>query len=348
VEIQAFGISANDQKVQWLISDHLGTPRMILDQTGSLANMKRHDYLPFGEELFAPTSGRSAAQGYAGGDGVRQQFTQKERDNETGLDYFNARYYSNVQGRFASTDPILMKQDRLRDPQELNLYAYVRNNPLKYIDPDGEDITVSRTQQYEFIVERRAEDNPELLKQVRVSVTEVVTERYSDDGKLLGTTTQATATAENTQEAKLRLVVAAINDDHLIRTEDGGATWKIVDSEMLGASDVTFTFTGIGWVVGRRGAFYRSTDQGKTWDRPANLPESFNGYDWTSISFAGDKGLAVGKNGVIAITSDGGASWSERKTNVSENFRAVRLNNRTGLIIGSQKIQSCSLTEILV
>jgi len=140
-----------------------------------------------------------------------------------------------------------------------------------------------------------------------------------------------------------RIVVAAINDDHLIRTQDGGATWKIVDSEMLGASDVTFTFTGIGWVVGRRGAFYRSTDQGKTWDRPANLPESFNTYDWTSISFAGDKGLAVGKNGVIAITSDGGASWSECKTNVSENFGAVRLNNRTGLIIGSQKIYSIVL-----
>jgi len=36
-------------QLQWLVSDHLGTPRMILDQTGSLANMKRHDYLPFGE-----------------------------------------------------------------------------------------------------------------------------------------------------------------------------------------------------------------------------------------------------------------------------------------------------------
>ena len=64
MEIQAFGTSANDQKVQWLISDHLGTPRMVFDQTGALANMKRHDYLPFGEELVAPTSGRSAAQGY--------------------------------------------------------------------------------------------------------------------------------------------------------------------------------------------------------------------------------------------------------------------------------------------
>jgi hypothetical protein len=59
---------------------------MILDQSGTLANMKRHDYLPFGEELFAPTSGRTAAQGYASGDGVRQHFTQKERDVETGLD----------------------------------------------------------------------------------------------------------------------------------------------------------------------------------------------------------------------------------------------------------------------
>jgi hypothetical protein len=60
---------------------------MILDQTGSLANVKRHDYLPFGEELDASISGRSG-QGYGGGDGVRQQFTQKERDIETGLDYF--------------------------------------------------------------------------------------------------------------------------------------------------------------------------------------------------------------------------------------------------------------------
>jgi RHS repeat-associated protein len=137
VEIQAFGISANDQKVQWLISDHLGTPRMILDQTGSLANMKRHDYLPFGEELFAPTSGRSAAQGYAGGDGVRQQFTQKERDVETGLDYFDARYFAATQGRFTSVDPLLESADPLM-PQSWNRYSYVLNNPLVYTDPTGE------------------------------------------------------------------------------------------------------------------------------------------------------------------------------------------------------------------
>ena len=63
VEIQAFGTSAGGEKVQWLVPDHLGTPRIILDQTGSRANVKRHDYLPFGEELFAGTGGRTVAYG---------------------------------------------------------------------------------------------------------------------------------------------------------------------------------------------------------------------------------------------------------------------------------------------
>jgi RHS repeat-associated protein len=138
VEIQAFGTSANDQKVQWLISDQLGTPRMVLDQTGSLASMKRHDYLPFGEELVAPTSGRSAAQGYSGGDAVRQQFTSKERDVEIGLDYFGARYYSSVQGRFTSIDP-LAASAQAKDPQSFNRYSYTRNNPINSVDPNGMD-----------------------------------------------------------------------------------------------------------------------------------------------------------------------------------------------------------------
>ncbi len=77
--------------VHWLVTDQLGTPRMVFDQTGSFSSVKRHDYLPFGEELVSGVAGRNAAQGYGGGDGVRQQFTQKERYVETGLDYFGAR-----------------------------------------------------------------------------------------------------------------------------------------------------------------------------------------------------------------------------------------------------------------
>lgn len=70
--------------------------------------------------------------------------TQKERDIETGLDYFLARYYASTQGRFTSVDPITVTPARVVDPQQLNLYAYVRNNPLAFVDPTGMIIDSSR------------------------------------------------------------------------------------------------------------------------------------------------------------------------------------------------------------
>ena len=125
--------------IKWLVADHLGTPRMVFDKSGSLANTRRHDYLAFGEEWFAGMGGRTTGEGYVA-DGVRQKFTLKERDIETGLDFFGARYYASTQGRFTSTDPIIMAPERALDPQQINLYAYTRNNPLRFVDPDGETI----------------------------------------------------------------------------------------------------------------------------------------------------------------------------------------------------------------
>lgn len=70
------------------------------------------------------------------------QFTGKERDAETGLDFFESRYFSSAQGRFTSPDAMIAKKEWLADPQRWNHYAYVRNNPLRYIDPNGEDLVV--------------------------------------------------------------------------------------------------------------------------------------------------------------------------------------------------------------
>src|SRR5947209_5248801 len=86
-----------DYQLHWLVTDQLGTPRMVFDQSGSLASVSRHDYLPFGEELFAGTGGRTAAQGYTG-DSTRQKFTGYEADSETGLNFAQARYQSSSQG----------------------------------------------------------------------------------------------------------------------------------------------------------------------------------------------------------------------------------------------------------
>jgi RHS repeat-associated protein len=72
---------------------------------------------------------------------VRSRCTGKERDAETGLDYFGARYLSSAQGRWTSPDwsakPEPVPYADLKDPQTLNLYAYVRNNPLTRRDLDG-------------------------------------------------------------------------------------------------------------------------------------------------------------------------------------------------------------------
>jgi RHS repeat-associated protein len=133
-EVQVWGQQSGTTDMEWLVPDQLGTARMVAEATGSLANVKRHDYLPFGEEIFAGQGGRTQVQGFSVNDGIRQQFTSKERDNETGLDYFGARYYSSTQGRFTGVD---VAGPVLTNPQTLNKYQYCLNNPLSHADHNG-------------------------------------------------------------------------------------------------------------------------------------------------------------------------------------------------------------------
>lgn len=101
--LNAWNSGTSGTDVRWLVSDQLGTPRIILDQSGSLSGTTRRDYLPFGEELTA--GGRTWNHGYTNSDVNRQKFTGYERDDETDLDYAQARYFSHGQGRFTGVDP---------------------------------------------------------------------------------------------------------------------------------------------------------------------------------------------------------------------------------------------------
>ena len=118
--------------------DTQGSPRVVTDSLGAV--YARRDFMPFGEELYANTAGRTAANKYGNGsDSVRQRYTGYEKDIETGLDFAEARMYDNRYGRFTAIDPLLAS-GKSANPQTFNRYAYVANNPIRSTDPSGMSI----------------------------------------------------------------------------------------------------------------------------------------------------------------------------------------------------------------
>ena len=116
--------------VEYVHLDALGSVRAVSNQANAV--IERHDYLPFGEEC--TTGACTANPGVSGGQ--PRKFTGKERDTETGLDYFGARYYAGRIARFTTIDPVQVPT-ALVDPQQWNRYAYARDNPLRFLDPTG-------------------------------------------------------------------------------------------------------------------------------------------------------------------------------------------------------------------
>jgi RHS repeat-associated protein len=114
--------------IHFPLTDPLGTKRIQAKATGAIDLTCIS--LPFGDG--PPCTGDNATE---------HRFTGKERDAESGNDYFGARYYSSAMGRFMSPDWSAKYEPvpyaKLDNPQTLNLYAYMRNNPLGGVDKDG-------------------------------------------------------------------------------------------------------------------------------------------------------------------------------------------------------------------
>jgi RHS repeat-associated protein len=119
----------SSSNIEYYFADQIGSARVVTNASGTI--LEDCDYFPYGGSGCSPSS----INNYL--------FTGKERDSESGLDNFGARYYSSQYGRFMRPDPILITKDRIVDPQEWNMYAYVRNNPLNLTDPTGLDFHIT-------------------------------------------------------------------------------------------------------------------------------------------------------------------------------------------------------------
>ncbi len=114
--------------VHYYFSDHLGSATVITDVNGNVTG--KDYYFPYGGTVYT-----------YGSDPNHYKFTGKERDSESNLDNFGARYYTSNIGRFMSPDwaarPTSVPYANFGDPQSLNLYGYVRNDPVSRADADG-------------------------------------------------------------------------------------------------------------------------------------------------------------------------------------------------------------------
>jgi RHS repeat-associated protein len=114
-------------------SDQINSTRVVTNQVGTVVYTAYYE--PFGRTRI------NIIKSYA----PRLEFSGKDRDDVTGLDYFGARWYSSKYYRFISPDPVVGRDEALTDPQLWNAYTYCRNNPINFFDPDGR-----------FVIGRRA------------------------------------------------------------------------------------------------------------------------------------------------------------------------------------------------
>jgi RHS repeat-associated protein len=120
----------NPSGMYFNLTDAEGTKRVQTTYSGGIENQCWS--LPFGDDLTC-----------SGPDDNQLHYTAKERDTESGNDYFGARYYGSNGSRFLSPDPL---GGHLENPQSLNKYAYALNNPLTNTDPTGLDSYLQCTQ----------------------------------------------------------------------------------------------------------------------------------------------------------------------------------------------------------
>jgi RHS repeat-associated protein len=158
------GLPAQITALHFQLTDPLGTRRI---QTNSVGEAELDcQSLPFGDQLNCfpdPRAPNDNPDEDATGSTTGIHFTGKERDTESGLDYFGARYLSSSMGRWMSPDwaskPEAVPYSILDNPQSLNLYSYGWNNPLSNRDEDGHEIDLTGSDKDKLLEQQRLAAN---------------------------------------------------------------------------------------------------------------------------------------------------------------------------------------------
>jgi RHS repeat-associated protein len=134
--------TVGSEEVVYYTTDGIGSVRMLTSVGAAV--VARYDYLPFGEEWFPSGSSPQPVK-----------FAGKENPETGGgdwqpLNYFGARYFHSATGRFTSVDPVFTITKNIVDPQRWNRYTYVRNNPIRYVDPDGREVKYASDELKDF------------------------------------------------------------------------------------------------------------------------------------------------------------------------------------------------------
>jgi RHS repeat-associated protein len=189
--------------VHYYFSDNLESASVITDASGNV--QQRYYYYPYG-----------GMQSGTGNDPNHYKFTGKERDSESGLDNFGARYDASSLGRFMTPDwaakPTAVPYAHYGNPQSLNLYSYVNNNPTTFGDPDGHEVDLSGTDKEKLAEQQRLAANASKTDKNGVKESSLFKQTTDKNGKTTLTVDKKAAAAyEGKHSAGYNLLAGAID-----------------------------------------------------------------------------------------------------------------------------------------
>ena len=211
-------VGADPNAIRFYNADHLGSTQMEFSFIGAPLSLSQ--FTPFGGEINPSVTTN------------RYKFTGKERDTESGLDYFGARYYASSMGRWMSPDwadkPEPVPYSKLANPQSLNLYSYVSNNPLNKVDLDGHCENGFTGGDYGgFLALDSCESLPNSGQSVAVKeVAQKAQAQQQSSNQVVG----------NTTEGSLAKVLT--NEDGSLSTQKGGNPQELVDGKIALANTI--------------------------------------------------------------------------------------------------------------